>query len=69
MSVRFTHARGVCGYYRPVADWGCGKKEEFRQRLKFGVNEALKTIDTVSVDYHLANKVTPESLLKQAVAM
>jgi hypothetical protein len=44
-----------------------GKLEEFRQRKKFNVGGALNTINTVSVDYQLNNKVTPESL--QSVAM
>lgn len=25
----------VCGYYRPVARWNIGKKEEFKERKKF----------------------------------
>jgi len=27
----------VCGYFRPVANWNRGKKEEFRERKVFEV--------------------------------
>lgn len=60
----------VVGYYSVSnKQWNRGKLEEFKQRKKFNVGGALNTIDTVSVDYQLANKVTPESLAQQAVAM
>lgn len=29
----------VCGYFRPVANWNKGKKEEFKERKKFVVPE------------------------------
>ena len=34
----------VCGYYRPVANWNRGKKEEFKDRKVFEVpgNEQKK---------------------------
>lgn len=25
----------VCGYYRPVNQWNCGKKQEFKERKTF----------------------------------
>lgn len=31
----------VCGYFRPVANWNKGKKEEFRERKKFSIPGAL----------------------------
>ena len=31
----------VCGYFRPVANWTKGKKEEFRERKKFSIPGAL----------------------------
>lgn len=31
----------VCGYFRPVANWNKGKKEEFRERKHFKVTGAL----------------------------
>ena len=31
----------VCGYFRPVANWNKGKKEEFRERKKFSIPSAL----------------------------
>jgi len=30
------------GYLRPVANWNRGKREEFRQRKTYNVNEAKK---------------------------
>ena len=30
----------VCGYYRPVARWNKGKKEEFKERVTFDVRKA-----------------------------
>jgi len=32
----------VCGYYRPVANWNKGKKEEFKERKNFDVNKKVK---------------------------
>ncbi|MBN2367794.1 hypothetical protein JXC34_02155, partial [Candidatus Woesearchaeota archaeon] len=32
----------IVGYYRPVDQWNAGKKEEFRQRLEFSEDLALK---------------------------
>ena len=29
----------VCGYFRPVANWNKGKKEEFKDRRTFIVKE------------------------------
>ena len=31
----------VCGYFRPVANWNKGKKEEFRERKKFAIPGSL----------------------------
>lgn len=31
----------VCGYFRPVANWNKGKKEEFKDREKFKVTSIL----------------------------
>ena len=31
----------VCGYFRPVANWNKGKKEEFRERKTFKIPGAL----------------------------
>lgn len=28
----------VCGYFRPVADWNRGKKQEFKDRVTYVVN-------------------------------
>ena len=32
----------VCGYYRPVSSWNRGKKEEFKERIKFDVIRSEK---------------------------
>ena len=32
----------VVGYFRPVADWNKGKKEEFKQRKTFDVGKKKK---------------------------
>lgn len=32
----------VCGYFRPVASWNKGKKEEFRERRTFVVQQPKK---------------------------
>jgi anaerobic ribonucleoside-triphosphate reductase len=32
----------VCGYFRPVANWNRGKKEEFKERKKFIVDKKEK---------------------------
>lgn len=29
----------VCGYFRPVANWHKGKKEEFKDRLNYDMPE------------------------------
>ncbi|MBR0239241.1 MAG: hypothetical protein IJQ39_14190 [Thermoguttaceae bacterium] len=29
----------ICGYFRPVANWNRGKKEEFRERRPFIVKK------------------------------
>ncbi|WET06419.1 anaerobic ribonucleoside-triphosphate reductase [Lentisphaerota bacterium ZTH] len=34
----------VCGYYRPVAEWNRGKREEFRERRFFGMLQADRRI-------------------------
>lgn len=31
----------VCGYFRPVSRWNVGKKEEFNDRKKYNVQQAL----------------------------
>jgi len=31
----------VCGYFRPVANWNKGKKEEFRQRKAYNAPAAI----------------------------
>lgn len=33
----------VVGYFRPVARWNDGKREEFRERKTFNAKKALKT--------------------------
>ena len=30
----------VCGYFRPVANWNKGKKEEFEDRKKFDMSNS-----------------------------
>lgn len=58
------------GYYSVVnKNWSRAKRDEFKHRKTFNVGGALNVIDTVSVDYQLANKVTPESLAQNTVAM
>jgi len=32
----------VCGFFRPVQQWNRGKKEEFRNRREFKVNQQPK---------------------------
>ena len=32
----------VCGYYRPVANWNKGKKEEFEDRKAYNMNKKVK---------------------------
>lgn len=32
----------VCGYFRPVADWNKGKKEEFKDRQVFALDDKGK---------------------------
>lgn len=29
----------VCGYFRPVSNWNHGKKEEFKDRVMFNIQE------------------------------
>lgn len=31
-----------CGYFRPVANWNLGKKEEFKDRLTFNVKPSCQ---------------------------
>ena len=59
----------VVGYFAPVEQFNRSKKDEFYARKKFNVGGALNVIDSVSVEYQLANKVTPESLKQEAVAI
>lgn len=35
----------VCGYFRPVANWNCGKQEEFKERKTYEVNNHAKQPD------------------------
>ena len=37
----------ICGYFRPVANWNRGKKEEFRERQTFNIK---------NIDYHHITK-------------
>lgn len=32
----------VCGYFRPVANWNKGKKQEFKDRKSYDVQQAAK---------------------------
>lgn len=32
----------VTGYFRPVSNWNKGKKEEFKDRLPFSLEAAIK---------------------------
>lgn len=38
----------VCGYFRPVANFNLGKKEEFKDRKVFSINGALSMISRMS---------------------
>lgn len=29
----------VCGFFRPVQQWNKGKKEEFKERCEFNINQ------------------------------
>lgn len=40
----------VCGYFRPVANWNTGKREEFRERKMFQVQ------DVRDIEYHEKHK-------------
>lgn len=31
----------IVGYFRPIANWNVGKKEEFKDRMEFDVQKAL----------------------------
>jgi ribonucleoside-triphosphate reductase (formate) len=31
----------IVGYFRPVANWNIGKKEEFKDRLEFDLQKAM----------------------------
>lgn len=33
----------IVGYFRPIANWNVGKKEEFKDRLEFDAEKALLT--------------------------
>ena len=39
----------VCGYFRPVAAWNHGKKEEFKDRKTFKVKKAMSVLSVLSV--------------------
>ena len=47
----------VCGYFRPVSNWNKGKKEEFKERRHFKVEEpgshwrAALTLDAAGPGY------------------
>lgn len=32
----------VCGYHRPVKNWNKGKREEFKERVVYRIDEELK---------------------------
>ncbi|MDD5727201.1 MAG: anaerobic ribonucleoside-triphosphate reductase [Victivallales bacterium] len=38
----------VSGYFRPVADWNKGKKEEFKERSTYAVNRTAKECKQVA---------------------
>jgi len=33
----------IVGYFRPVANWNIGKKEEFKDRLEYCEDKSLKS--------------------------
>ena len=39
----------VCGYFRPVANWNKGKKEEFKERKTFKVSATLALLTLAAV--------------------
>lgn len=58
------------GYYSVVnKNWSRAKRDEFKHRKTFSVGNALNIIDSPTVDYRFANKITPESLAQHAVTM
>jgi len=44
----------VCGYFRPVANWNRGKKEEFRQRKTYRI--PAQTQNKPSKPLHFKNR-------------
>ena len=59
----------VCGYFRPVANFSLGKKEEFKQRKMFDVGLACNTIQNKTAEEQRMNKVTPESISMKLIAV
>lgn len=44
----------VCGYFRPVANWNKGKKEEFKDRKTFKVTDVLPALFATAALFVLA---------------
>ena len=49
----------VCGYFRPVKNWNKGKKEEFKDRKTFRLDNVNRYYDhQMGVEYTTADIVT-----------
>ena len=49
----------VCGYFRPVSNWNKGKKEEFKDRKTFALDNVNRYYDPqMGVEYTQADIVT-----------
>ena len=49
----------VCGYFRPVSNWNKGKKEEFKERKTFRLDNVNRYYDPqMGVEYTTADIVT-----------
>ena len=49
----------VCGYFRPVSNWNKGKKEEFKDRKTFRLDNVNRYYDPqMGVEYTTADIVT-----------
>ena len=49
----------VCGYFRPVSNWNKGKKEEFKDRKMFALDNVNRYYDPqMGVEYTTADIVT-----------
>lgn len=52
----------VVGYFSPTSEWGLGKKEEFKDRKTFNVNQAQSMISRMTAQAQILRKKKLEHL-------